>query len=62
MAGPIGSSQFMYNSSGASGFYPYQIEQSLRFDADNSGTTLQQDCTEHLEQLVVRPNLHFLFG
>ena len=31
MAGPIGSSQFMY-SSGSSAFYEYQIEQSARFD------------------------------
>jgi len=37
MAGPIGSSQFMY-SSAAGGFYDYQIEHSVRFDrSDNSG-------------------------
>ena len=38
MAGPIGSSQFMYNSSGASSFYDYQIEQSARFDDAGGGT------------------------
>ena len=35
MAGPIGSSQFMY-SSGSSGFYDYQIAQSVRFDRASS--------------------------
>ena len=35
MAGPIGSSQFMY-SSGASGFYEHQISQSCRFDSASS--------------------------
>ena len=39
MAGPIGSSQYMY-SSGAGDFYEYQIEQSCRFDrGDNSYLT-----------------------
>ena len=38
MAGPIGSSQFMYNSSSASSFYDYQIEQSARFDDAGGGT------------------------
>ncbi|MDC0476975.1 hypothetical protein OAN83_04175, partial [Alphaproteobacteria bacterium] len=31
MSGPIGSSQWMY-SSGTAGFYPYSIDQSLRFE------------------------------
>ena len=31
MSGPLGSSQFMY-STGAAGFYDYQIEQSVRLD------------------------------
>ena len=35
MAGPIGSSQFMY-SSGESGFYSHQIAQSVRFEEDAS--------------------------
>jgi hypothetical protein len=34
MSGPFGSSQWMYQS--AAGFYPYQIEQSLRFNDDDS--------------------------
>ena len=38
MSGPLGSSQFMY-SSGAGDFYSHQIEQSLRFSANNSGTS-----------------------
>jgi len=38
MAGPIGSTQWIY-SSGAGTFYDHQIEQSLRFDANNSGTS-----------------------
>ena len=39
MAGPIGSSQYMY-SSGAGDFYSHQIEQSCRFDrGDNSYLT-----------------------
>ena len=38
MAGPIGSTQWIY-SSGADSFYDHQIEQSLRFDANNSGTS-----------------------
>jgi hypothetical protein len=33
MSGPFGSSQWMYASGG---FYPYQIEQSLRFNDDDS--------------------------
>jgi hypothetical protein len=33
MSGPFGSSQWMYNSGGA--FYPYEIEQSLRFNDDD---------------------------
>ena len=33
MSGPFGSSQWMYSSGG---FYPYQIEQSLRFNDDDS--------------------------
>ena len=32
MSGPLGSSQYMY-STGAAGFYTYQIENSLRMDA-----------------------------
>ena len=35
MSGPLGSSQWMY-STGAGGFYPYEIEQSLRFNDDDS--------------------------
>jgi hypothetical protein len=35
MSGPFGSSQWMY-SSDAGGFYPYEIEQSLRFNDDDS--------------------------
>ena len=38
MSGPLGSSQWVY-SSGSAAFYEHQIEQSLRFDADNSGTS-----------------------
>jgi len=38
MAGPIGSSQFMY-SSGSAGFYDYQIEQSVRWDGSNDSMT-----------------------
>ena len=38
MSGPLGSSQWVY-SSGSAVFYEHQIEQSLRFDADNSGTS-----------------------
>lgn len=34
MSGPFGSSQWMYQS--AAGFYPYQIEQSLRFNDNDS--------------------------
>jgi hypothetical protein len=34
MSGPFGSSQWMYNSGGA--FYPYEIEQSLRFNDNDS--------------------------
>lgn len=34
MSGPFGSSQWMYNAGG--GFYPYTIDQSLRFDAGGS--------------------------
>lgn len=34
MSGPFGSSQWMYSSGG--GFYPYEIEQSLRFNDDDS--------------------------
>ena len=37
MSGPIGSSQWSYSSGGA--FYTHQISQSLRFDANNSGTS-----------------------
>jgi len=37
MAGPIGSSQYMY-SSGGGDFYDYQIEQSCRFDSGGGGT------------------------
>ena len=37
MSGPIGSSQWSY-SSGSSGFYDYQIENSARFDAEGGGT------------------------
>jgi hypothetical protein len=33
MSGPFGSSQWMYSSGG---FYPYEIEQSLRFNDDDS--------------------------
>jgi hypothetical protein len=33
MSGPFGSSQWMYASGG---FYPYQIEQSLRFNDNDS--------------------------
>jgi hypothetical protein len=35
MSGPFGSSQWMY-STGAGGFYPYSIGQSLRFNDDDS--------------------------
>jgi hypothetical protein len=35
MSGPIGSSQWMY-SSGAAGFYSYSIDQSLRFNDNDS--------------------------
>jgi hypothetical protein len=35
MSGPFGSSQWMYNT-GAGGFYPYEIGQSLRFNDDDS--------------------------
>ena len=37
MAGPIGSSQYMY-SSGAGDFYEHQIEQSCRFDKGSSSS------------------------
>ena len=35
MSGPLGSSQWMY-ASGAAGFYPYSIDQSLRFEEGDS--------------------------
>jgi len=34
MSGPLGSQQWMYSS--AAGFYPYEIDQSLRFNDDDS--------------------------
>ena len=34
MSGPFGSSQWMYSSGG--GFYPYEIDQSLRFNDNDS--------------------------
>ena len=43
MSGPLGSSQYMY-STGAAGFYTYQIEQSMRFDKADA-TTLKFDIT-----------------
>ena len=37
MSGPLGASQFMYSSAaGAASFYDHQIEQSARFDDDDS--------------------------
>ena len=41
MAGPIGSSQFMYSSGSASAFYDHQIEQSVRFEKA-AGTRLRR--------------------
>jgi len=35
MSGPLGASQFMYNT-GAANFYEYQIEQSLRMEAGSA--------------------------
>lgn len=43
MSTPIGSSQWMY-ASGAAGFYPYSIDQSLRFN-DNDSAYLKRDIT-----------------
>ena len=43
MSGPLGASQYMY-STGAAGFYTYQIEQSMRFDKADA-TTLKFDIT-----------------
>ena len=36
MSGPLGSSQFMYSSAAASGFYTHQISHSARFDSGDS--------------------------
>jgi len=44
MSGAFGSSQWMY-SSGAAGFYPYSIDQSLRFNEDDNAY-LKRDLTQ----------------
>ena len=42
MSGPLGSQQWMYNAGG--GFYPYSIDQSLRFN-DGDSPFLKRDIT-----------------
>ena len=48
MSGPFGSSQWMYNAS--SGFYDFEISNSLRFDTASS-TYLEKDSYTHNRQI-----------